>query len=251
MTRPALLQSHPHADLVRVGENAVRITGRTGDAEKDWRLAHAVSAQLHSRESVTYVSAVPTYESVLIEFDATTTDLGEVLEDLEDVLDHVHLDLPLRPQPRTFQVPVLYGDDDPENPYGPDMSRVMKITGLGAQEIIARHSESTYTIRCLGAPGGSPMVYGPDLGVPIPRLRSPRTRVPQGAVSLAGLQATIAPTVAPGGWSVIGRTPLQQLDLDDEHLVPYQPGDFLSFHPIDADAFLELEGRRMEAEVLP
>src|SRR5699024_2368560 len=98
-----------------------------------------------------------------------------------------------------------------------------------------------------GAPGGSPMVYGPDLGVPVPRLTSPRASVPQGAVSLAGLQATITPTTAPGGWSVIGRTPLSLLELTGAYLVPFRTGDTLRFYPIGTEEFHRRECERMIA----
>lgn len=248
MTTARFSRTHPRAKLAAVGESAVRVTGRTGDADRDWTLAHKLAARLHARADGPYTGALPTYESVLVEFDAVRTDLVRTLDDLEAALEDLDLDSPLHPDSRHFRVPVLYGAPEEEDPYGPEMARVAEITGLSAPEIIARHSEPTYVIRCLGAPGGSPMVYGPDLGVPVPRLSSPRPSVPQGAVSLAGLQATIAPTSAPGGWSVIGRTPLRQLDLSSETLVPYRPGDTLRFCTIDEDEFRARAGNPMIAE---
>lgn len=249
MTAAEFSRSHPLAELTAVGESAVRVTGRTGDAERDWTLVHKLADHIHSRGAGPYTGAVPTYESVLVEFDASATDLERALEDLETSLQDLDVDSPLRPRPRHFRVPVLYGKQNPTDPFGPDMDRVVEITGLPLQEIIARHSEPTYIIRCLGAPGGSPMVYGPDLGAPVPRLTSPRTSVPQGAVSLAGRQATITPTTAPGGWSVIGRTPLRLLDLSGDALVPYRPGDTLQFFPIGPEEFGDREGGQMTAEV--
>ena len=247
MTAAGLARVHHLADLVPVGESAVRVTGRTGDREKDWVLAHKLARSLHERTTGVSASAVPTYESVLVEFDASVTDLERVLDDLEASIQDLDVDGPLHQRPRHFQVPVLYGTQDPSDPFGPDMGRVMETTGLALPEIVARHSEPTYVIRCLGAPGGSPMVYGPDLGVPVPRLTSPRASVPQGAVSLAGFQATITPTTAPGGWSVIGRTPLRLLELTGDSLVPYRPGDTLRFFPIGTEEFHRREGERMIA----
>lgn len=243
-----LTRSHPQAELTAVGESGVRVTGRTGDADRDWLLAHTLAARLHAEAEDTCTGALPTYESVLVEFDPARTGLERTLDLLEAALDDLDLDGPLHPDPRHFRVPVLYGSGAEEDPWGPDMARVAEVTGLGVHEIIERHSGSTYLIRCLGAPGGSPMVYGPDLGVPIPRLRSPRASVPQGAVSLAGLQATIAPTSAPGGWCVIGRTPLVQLDLGSPTLVPYRPGDTLRFVPVDEHEFRAREGAAMTPE---
>lgn len=249
MTSAVRTRTHHLAELTAVGESAVRLTGRTGDAETDWLLAHKVAAVLHDRSDDRITGALPTYESVLVEFDPSRTELEATLEDLGAVLEGLDLDSPLHPESRRFRVPVLYGSCDEEDPYGPDMARVAELTGLDREEIISRHSRPTYLIRCLGAPGGSPMVYGPDLGVPVPRLRSPRVRVPQGAVSLAGRQATITPTSAPGGWCVIGRTPLRQLDLDSATLVPYRPGDTIEFVPVDEAEFRRRSGEQMTREV--
>ena len=102
-------------------------------------------------------------------------------------------------------------------------------------------------IRCLGAPAGSPMMDGPDFPFPVPRLKDPRLSVPAGAVSVAGRQAVIAPAAAPGGWCVIGQTPLTVLDVAAEPLVPYVPGDTLRFQQIQPEEFAKYAGRKLEA----
>lgn len=90
------------------------------------------------------------------------------------------------------------------------------------------------------------MMDGPDFPFPVPRLKDPRLSVPAGAVAVAGRQAVIAPATAPGGWCVIGQTPLTLLNLANEPLVPYMPGDRLSFMPIPADDFGGYAGRYLE-----
>lgn len=251
MTGESSSFSHRLAYAIAVGESAVRVTGRTGSSEHDWRLAHKLAAALHDRDTHVYTGALPTYESVLVEFNPIVTDLDHVFADLNETLDHLKLDEPLNQYPRHFKVPVSYGTHDGEEQFGPDMRHVAELTGIGAGDIIARHCQPTYVVRCLGAPGGSPMLDGPNLGIPVPRLTSPRTKVPQGSVSLAGRQATITPAEAPGGWCVIGRTPLRILDLSNDPLVPYRPGDTLQFFPIGVDEFRAQEGRLMAPEVTP
>ena len=117
---------------------------------------------------------------------------------------------------------------------------------MSVDELIGRHTAKTYVIRCFGSPAASPMMDAPDLPVTVPRLSSPRASVPEGVVSLAGRQAVIAPASAPGGWQVIGRTPLRLLDPRGEPPVPYRPGDTLRFQRIGSDEF---EARRGEAMV--
>lgn len=225
------------ATIQATGESAVRVTGTTGDRERDWALVHKIARAVTGRGIDGVITAIPTYESVLIEFDARVTSGSAIDAVVRALLDDLDLDAPLQENPRLFVVPVLYD--------GADLADVAALTGLTEEQVIEAHSAPTYVIRCLGAPGGSPMLDGPPLPVPVPRLKSPRTHVPQGAVSLAGRQATITPAAAPGGWALIGNTPLTVLDLTAERLVPYEPGDLLRFERIDADRFAELRGIRL------
>ncbi len=226
--------------ISETGESALRVTGDTGDREADWRIVHRLARAVTGDAVRGVLSAIPTYESVLIEVDPMVTDIASVREIVTGLLRGIDPEEPLASSPREFVVPVLYGGDG-----GPDLDDVAAQCGLDAEGVIRAHLEPTYTIRCLGAPGGSPMLDGPALPRPVPRLRSPRTHVPQGAVSLAGRQATITPAPAPGGWSLIGRTPLVVLDLGAEPLVPYAPGDLLRFERIDEAEFERLVGTRL------
>jgi allophanate hydrolase subunit 1 len=92
------------------------------------------------------------------------------------------------------------------------------------------------------------MMDGPDFPFPVPRLKDPRLSVPAGAVSVAGRQAVIAPAKAPGGWCVIGQTPLTILDAAREPLVPYVPGDELRFRQIAEADFDSFAGQFLEAQ---
>jgi len=222
------------------GESAIRVVGSSGDREADWRVVHRIARAMTVPGIAGVHTAIPTYEAVLIEIDPERTTLAAVAAIAQAIAHEIDPDEPLLAEPREFVVPVLYGGQ-----FGPDLTDVAATTGLSEEAVIAAHLAPTYVIRCLGAPGGSPMLDGPELPVTVPRLRSPRTHVPQGAVSLAGRQATITPTAAPGGWSLIGRTPLTVLDLDDESLVPYRPGDVLRFERIDEEQFSQLEGLRL------
>ena len=122
--------------------------------------------------------------------------------------------------------------------------------GISVDEVIRLHTEKTYTVRCLGAPAGSPMMDGPAFPKPVPRLKDPRLSVPAGAVAVAGRQAVIAPAVAPGGWCVIGQTPLSVLNIRREPLVPYKPGDILRFRQIRAEDFGQYQGLELEPQGL-
>lgn len=235
----ASIPALPGVELADCGASALRVSASTGDAERDWRLVHHL-ARAMSASTPSIVSVIPTYESVLVEFDAMAATSAEVRARLEQTLCTLDLEAPLSVSPRRFTVPVVYGGE-----FGPDLDEVAALAGLTPSEVIDVHTSARYTVRCLGAPGGSPMLDAPAALSMIPRLESPRTAVPQGVVSLAGRQATLTPAAAPGGWRFIGRTPLRVLSLEATPFVPYRPGDEVRFSAIDAARFAELDGELM------
>ncbi|RNE67314.1 5-oxoprolinase subunit B family protein [Cryobacterium tepidiphilum] len=228
--------------IAACGPAAIRVSGCSGDREQDWRVVHHLARSLARRGGLGLTGSIPTYESVLIEFDPMLVSATAVAERIRESLDAITPDEALSSAPQTFTIPVLYGGE-----MGPDLDDVARLIGLEAEDVIRVHQESNYTVRCLGAPGGSPMLDGP-FPVPVPRLSSPRASVPAGVVSVAGRQATVAPASAPGGWSVIGRTPLTLLDLTREPLVPYAPGDRIRFTRINEETFDALSGERLQAD---
>ncbi|MGB4777237.1 5-oxoprolinase subunit B family protein [Microbacterium sp.] len=224
------------------GDSAVRVVATHPDREAGWRLVHRLAAELDRSGAPGVIGSIPTYDALLVEVDPVRADLPRLESLFATLAAEIDVDQPLSEHPREFDVPVLY--DVTETP---DLQAVADIQGLGVADVVRLHSEPRYVVRCLGAPGGSPMLDGPAFPKPVPRRASPRTSVPQGMVSVAGRQATITPAVAPGGWPLIGRTPLTVLDLTAEPLVPYAPGDVIVFHPIDRAEFDRLHGRRMAA----
>ena len=226
------------------GDAALRVVATSPDRERNWAAVHALAAWLETADVDGVHGAVPTYDSVLVEFDPYVTSARQIRAFV--LLGMRQLDfvgVPVR-TPREFEVPVVYGGE-----FGPDLQKVADHEGLPASEIIALHTAKSYVIRCLGAPAGSPMMDGPDFPLPVPRLKDPRLSVPAGAVSVAGRQAVIAPAVAPGGWCVIGQTPLTVLNPNKQPLVPYLPGDLLRFHEIPAADFERYAGLELEASI--
>jgi KipI family sensor histidine kinase inhibitor len=224
------------------GDAALRVVATSPDREKNWAAVHALAAWLETADVDGVHGAVPTYDSVLVEFDPYITSARQIRAFV--LLGMRQLDYVGAPArtPRQFDVPVVYGGQ-----YGPDLQKVASHEGLSLAEVIALHTAKLYVIRCLGAPAGSPMMDGPDFPLPVPRLKDPRLSVPAGAVSVAGRQAVIAPASAPGGWCVIGQTPLTVLNPDRQPLVPYLPGDRVRFYELPAAEFESLAGTELEA----
>jgi inhibitor of KinA len=176
----------------------------------------------------------PSYSSLLVTFDLALVDHDEVqtsLRKLEQRAQAIRL-----PKPRTVEIPVCYGGE-----FGPDLNDVAKMHGLKPSKVIQIHSSQTYHAYFLGfAPG---FAYLGDLAEEIatPRLESPRKVVPVGSVAIAGRQTAVYPVSTPGGWRLIGRTPLLLFRTNRKPMELISIRDQVRFRPITREEFVKLE----------
>jgi inhibitor of KinA len=133
---------------------------------------------------------------------------------------------------RVIKVPVCYGGE-----FGPDLDEVAVKCGLSAEEVIALHLASPHRVHMLGFSPGFPFIGGLDARLTMPRRATPRTRIPPGTVAMARDQTCIYPLETPGGWNLIGRTPLRLFDPAADSPCLLQPGDEIRFGRIDASAY--------------
>ncbi|WP_284748989.1 5-oxoprolinase subunit B family protein [Amycolatopsis sp. RTGN1] len=221
------------------GDSAVMVTASHGDEAHRWETVHALADALETAGIDGVHGLVPTYDTLLVEFDCVRVGHVVVRRAIAQAAGAARSRLAA---PARFVVPVVYGGD-----HGPDLAIVAERLGLSEQDVIDAHSGEDLVVRCLGAPVGAPMMDGPAFGKPVPRLASPRTSVPAGSVAVAGRQAVICPLPSPGGWPLLGRTPLRVLDLGADRLTAYRPGDRFRFVPIDATEWSRYAGRPLEA----
>src|SRR5205814_8366661 len=128
----------------------------------------------------------------------------------------------------------------------PDLARVADHAGLPPAEVIRLHAGAEYTVYAVGfCPGFPYLGYLPERLCGVPRLPSPRLRVEPGSVGLTGRQTGIYPLERPGGWNLIGLTPLELVHVEDGYF-PLRAGDRVRFEPIDRMEFERLRGRRLE-----
>ncbi|MBE6993141.1 MAG: 5-oxoprolinase subunit PxpB [Ruminococcaceae bacterium] len=180
------------------------------------------------------VEIVPAYCAVTVHFDPMVITMGELRAALDAIPEGTGengaQDAPL------IEIPVCYG-----GAHGPDMASVMAHTGLSEQEIVARHSGGDYLIYMLGFTPGFPYMGGMDESLSTPRLKTPRTAIPAGSVGIAGSQTGVYPIASPGGWQLIGRTPLKLFDLGREQPFLLQAGARVKFVPISAEEYERLD----------
>ena len=179
------------------------------------------------------VNIHPGYTSMLFTLDkmAIIDDTIQAIENSLDMGQNYE-----RPQTRLVEIPVLYGDN-----YGMDIQRVAQFSGLNEKEIIQQHQSGNYLVYFLGFSPGFPYIGGMDIELTTPRLQTPRKCVPQGSVAIAGWQTGIYPFSSPGGWNLIGRTPLEIFDLSSPQNSLIQMGDKVQFKSISKDEYERLK----------
>ena len=136
------------------------------------------------------------------------------------------------PKGSEIKIPVVYGGE-----YGPDLKRVSKYTGLSESEVIDRHSQPIYLVYFIGFSIGFPYLGGIDESISTPRLDSPRKKVDSGHIGIAGSQTGIYPLSSPGGWNLIGKTPLNVFDTNRPESSILKMGDRLKFFQIEESKF--------------
>lgn len=170
---------------------------------------------------------LPTYRSVLVYYDPLRVTSEEVQDGIERMLKNAEVtDTGAR---HVVHIPTLYGGD-----MGPDIAFVAEHNGIDEQEVVRIHSRADYLVYMMGFSPGFAYLGGLDERLATPRLQSPRTEIPAGAVGIAETQTGVYPMASPGGWQLIGRTPLKLFDPARERPVMLSAGDYVRFVPIES-----------------
>jgi len=177
----------------------------------------------------------PGYNSVLVTFDKNIY-CDTVLEKVQQFWSEFQEQK--QEKYNTVEIPVLYGAK-----YGPDLDRVCKYTGLSSGEVIKRHTAGNYLVYFIGFSPGFPYIGGMDETLATPRLDTPRKKVPLGSVAVANNQTGIYPIESPGGWNLIGRTPLPIFNINNPENSLVDIGDKLHFRSISQDEYAQMKGK--------
>lgn len=221
-----------------IAEDAVLL--RFGD-----EIAEALNAQVQRltfvlNRTLPTLECVPAYASVLLRFDPSAwldRDQADPYQELREAINTA-LSSPsaTADDGREHMIPVCYG-----GAFGPDLDDVARHAGIPPDGVISRHTAARYRVAMIGFAPGFPYLLGMDPALAMPRRDDPRQRVAAGSVAIGGQQTGIYPTELPGGWQLIGRTPLRLFDATVSSPSLLIPGDHVRFQAIDADAFARLQ----------
>ncbi len=199
-------------------------------------LVHRTSAAIERAQLDGVIELVPTYRSLMLHYDPSlaqpdTLQQAILALDLEEGSEYGNQ--------RVVEIPTLYGGE-----YGPDIGFVAENSGMSEPEVIRIHSGADYLVYAMGFSPGFPYLGGLDPRLDTPRLTTPRTLIPGGSVGIAETQTGAYPVASPGGWQLIGRTPLKLFDPESDPPTVINAGDRVRFVTLaDEEAYLEIERR--------
>jgi KipI family sensor histidine kinase inhibitor len=228
---------YPQATFLLMGDRGLLL--EFGDEisaevnEKVRRMALAIQAE--TPDGV--IEVVPTYRSLLVLYNPliiSLKDLKKRLKQLEEGLKEISFT-----DPTLTKIPVLYGGD-----FGPDLEKVAEYLHLTCEEVVRLHCSKPYFIYMIGFMPGFPYMGELPDALVTPRLKTPRLSVPAGSVAIAQKQTGIYPVESPGGWQILGRTPVRLFNPEEEPPALLRMGDLVQFYPITESEFSAWQSER-------
>ncbi|SBS29676.1 Kinase A inhibitor [Marinomonas aquimarina] len=184
------------------------------------------------------IDLVPSYTTLLVVFDTDHYDRFKITNKIKTLANKIELNSTNTSARREVVIPVYYAPE-----VGPDLEEVASQCNLTIDEVIKLHSETAYRAYAIGfAPGFAFLGNTPE-AIRMPRKTTPRLKVPLGSVAIAEQQTAVYPSVTPGGWQILGRTPVQLVDWQSDSLALIEVGDTVRFEPITREEFLAQGGQ--------
>ncbi len=192
-----------------------------------------------------YIEAVPAYSTLTIHFNPLAihqNDPYTYIQAYLSKLDRSLLDSPIKNSENVYELPIVFGAE-----FGPDLESLANHHQLEINQVIELYVNTIYTVRFVGFTPGFPFLSGLPSRLSTPRKSSPRIHVEKGSIGIAGNQTGIYPTASPGGWQIIGRTPVLLFDVTKQSPALLQAGDQVRFFEIKKKDIAEWEGIKWES----
>lgn len=209
------------------------------------RMVYALEEFLVNLSLPGFIETVPSYNGLMVYYNPLVIEKDTICNHIDSFNAEVSGYVNYSDQPAII-IPLFYGKE-----YGPDIGFVASNNNLSADEVISIHSSVKYRIYMLGFTPGFPYLGGMDRRISTPRKQEPRLRIPAGSIGIAGEQTGIYPIESPGGWQIIGRTPLRLYDPAAESPFLLKPGQYLRFRPVEFDEYVEIHRSVSRGEYIP
>ena len=223
-----------------VGDCAISIDFGQAIDPKINRQIRQVIEQIKLLQLDGIIELVPTYCALLVQYDAMVYTYSDICKILEPTLQESVMDS-ANELVTIVEIPTVYGGE-----FGPDLGFVASYNHISEDEVVSIHSGTDYLVYMLGFIPGFTYLGGMDPRIATPRLSSPRTLIPAGSVGIAGEQTGTYPSDSPGGWQIIGRTPVTMYDMSKKQAALLQAGDYVRYVSIDENEFHKIKSLGME-----
>jgi KipI family sensor histidine kinase inhibitor len=202
-----------------------------------------LAARMRASEIAGVIEVVPTFRSLMVHYDPLRTSATQLIGAIETVLTSKTA---LERKRRLWRVPLCY-----ERDFAPDLETVARETKLTPREVATLHAGTRYHVYMVGFVPGYPYMGDLAEALVLPRRADPRIRVPPGSVAIATTMTAIYPVESPGGWHLIGTTPIQIFDARASQPALFAPGDAVEFEAIDANAFAKIRAATERRDYRP
>lgn len=196
---------------------------------------HNLTKKLINKANKAILEIVPTYRSLLVYFDPIIMKRKDLIAQVENLLMSEDWELPSAEKAekaKTVHIPVCY-----QEKFAPDLAFVAEYNKISADEVVRIHTSTPYLVYMLGFTPGFPYLGGMSPKIATPRLDKPRVQIPAGSVGIAGSQTGFYPIESPGGWRLIGRTPVKAFNPVTTNPFLFAAGDYLQFEPISVEEY--------------
>ena len=233
--------------MVRIeayGDSGLRIQFGVDISEETNEKIRCFCLLLEQKKIPGVVEWIPTYTAVSLIYDPFII----FYEDLKEQIEQSFSDMKkveLSP-PKITEIPVHYGGE-----YGPDLSLIAEKNKLAEQAVIDLHTSRDYLIYMMGFIPGFTYLGGMTEEIAIERKSNPRAEISAGSVGIAGKQTGIYPVKSPGGWQIIGKTPLKLYDERKESPILLEAGNYIRFTPIEEQEFIEIDQKVKAGSYIP
>ncbi|WP_343209683.1 5-oxoprolinase subunit PxpB [Anaerolentibacter hominis] len=216
------------------GETAVTVEFENRIDLEVNRRVNSFSGQIEKAHIDGIRELIPTYRSLMVHYAPDVIGYRKLCETLYELLKTNPEDASLSRE--VLVIPVLYGGE-----YGPDLGDVARREKISEQEVIRRHSRQESFVYMVGFSPGNAYIGSPKKTFSVPRRPEPRVKIPQGSITIWESQTTIFPMDQPGGWNVIGRTPLKMFDLNRKDIFLLRAGRWVKFEPITENEYMQIK----------
>lgn len=216
------------------GDSAVTVQFKNEISKEVNSYVTSLCAEIENNKIKGVIEYIPTFCSVSVLYDCTLISAKKLISKLEKIIKNIKITSSRKA--KLYEIPVCYDDC-----FALDMGNVCEHSHLTREEVIARHSGRDYLIYMLGFLPGFAYLGGMDEALATPRLDSPRSEIFEGAVGIGGEQTGIYPVASPGGWQLIGKTPVKVYDKERKNPILYSSGDYIRFVPVSLAEYDQIE----------